>query len=230
MQRSTAGTGAGDGELVQRCTDARDGDSRDVKSSTADRILLDFDGISAASLHCVHGRTCRTGVQGRMRGVGMGEVTIQQVATAAGVSPSTVSNLLNGRSHRMLPETRQRIETAIDKLGYRPNRAARQLRTGRNQTIGLVVPSVGNPFWGALARHLESRRPGRGLSRAAVQLRARSRAASATTSRSCGPTASTASCCARRCPRSSTSCRWSSAGSSWSPSTVPRRRATRRPW
>ncbi|TWD79586.1 LacI family transcriptional regulator [Kribbella amoyensis] len=86
----------------------------------------------------------------------MGEVTIQQVATAAGVSPSTVSNLLNGRSHRMLPETRQRIETAIDKLGYRPNRAARQLRTGRNQTIGLVVPSVGNPFWGALARHLES--------------------------------------------------------------------------
>jgi len=91
-----------------------------------------------------------------MRGVTMGEVTIQQVATAAGVSPSTVSNLLNGRSHRMLPETRQRIETAIDKLGYRPNRAARQLRTGRNQTVGLVVPSVGNPFWGALARHLES--------------------------------------------------------------------------
>ncbi|MET9273960.1 LacI family DNA-binding transcriptional regulator [Kribbella sp. NPDC003557] len=85
-----------------------------------------------------------------------GEVTIQQVATEAGVSPSTVSNLLNGRNHRMLPETRQRIERAIDKLGYRPNRAARQLRTGRNTTIGLVVPSVGNPFWGALARHLES--------------------------------------------------------------------------
>lgn len=86
----------------------------------------------------------------------MGEVTIQQVATAAGVSPSTVSNLLNGRSHRMLPETQQRIEEAIRKLGYRPNRAARQLRTGRNQTIGLVVPSVGNPFWGAMARYLES--------------------------------------------------------------------------
>lgn len=73
-------------------------------------------------------------------------MTIQQVATEAGVSPSTVSNLLNGRNHRMLPETRQRIERAIDKLGYRPNRAARQLRTGRNTTIGLVVPSVGNPF------------------------------------------------------------------------------------
>jgi DNA-binding LacI/PurR family transcriptional regulator len=86
----------------------------------------------------------------------MAEVTIQQVAEAAGVSPSTVSNLLNGRPHRMLPETRQRVEKAIERLGYRPNRAARQLRTGRTQTVGLVVPSVGNPFWGAFARHLES--------------------------------------------------------------------------
>lgn len=82
--------------------------------------------------------------------------TIQQVAEAAGVSPSTVSNLLNGRAHRMLPETRRRVERAIERLGYRPNRAARQLRTGRTHTVGLVVPSVGNPFWGAFARHLES--------------------------------------------------------------------------
>ncbi|MPZ25010.1 MAG: LacI family DNA-binding transcriptional regulator [Micromonosporaceae bacterium] len=86
----------------------------------------------------------------------MAEITIQQVAQAAGVSPSTVSNLLNGRAHRMLPATRHRVEKAIERLGYRPNRAARQLRTGRTQTIGLVVPSVGNPFWGAFARHLES--------------------------------------------------------------------------
>jgi DNA-binding LacI/PurR family transcriptional regulator len=86
----------------------------------------------------------------------MGDVTIQEVAEAAGVSASTVSNLLNGRSNRMLPETRRRVEEAIRTLGYRPNRAARQLRTGRTQSIGLVVPSVGNPFWGAFARHLES--------------------------------------------------------------------------
>lgn len=86
----------------------------------------------------------------------MGEVTIQQVARAADVSPSTVSNLLNGRANRMLPETRRRVEEAINSLGYRPNRAARQLRTGRTQTVGLVVPSVGNPFWGSFARHLES--------------------------------------------------------------------------
>lgn len=86
----------------------------------------------------------------------MSEVTIQQVAKAAKVSPSTVSNVLNGRANRMLPETRRRVESAINQLGYRPNRAARQLRTGRTQTIGLVVPSVGNPFWGAFARHVES--------------------------------------------------------------------------
>lgn len=66
-----------------------------------------------------------------------------------------MSNLLNGRSERMLPETRVRIEEAIARLGYRPNRAARQLRTGRIQVIGLVVPSVANPFWGTFARHLE---------------------------------------------------------------------------
>ncbi|WP_286219041.1 LacI family DNA-binding transcriptional regulator [Paraoerskovia sediminicola] len=77
------------------------------------------------------------------------------MAKAAGVSPSTVSNLLNGRTSKMVPATRQRIDHAIAELGYRPNRAARQLRTGRTQTIGLIVPSVGNPFWGSFARELE---------------------------------------------------------------------------
>ncbi|GAA3634944.1 LacI family DNA-binding transcriptional regulator [Microbacterium awajiense] len=84
-----------------------------------------------------------------------GRVTIQDVAAAAGVSPSSVSNLLNNRVDKMVPATRQRIERAIAELGYRPNRAARQLRSGRTQTLGLVVPSVGNPFWGAFAREVE---------------------------------------------------------------------------
>ncbi len=85
----------------------------------------------------------------------MARVTIQDVAAAASVSPSTVSNFLNGRLNRMVPATRERIETAIDQLGYRPNAAARQLRTGRTETIGLIVPSVANPFWGAFAHQLE---------------------------------------------------------------------------
>jgi DNA-binding LacI/PurR family transcriptional regulator len=86
----------------------------------------------------------------------MSGVTIYQVARQAGVSPTTVSNLLNGRSGRMLPATRRRVERAIRELGYQPNRAARQLRTGRVQVIGLIVPSVANPFWGTLAQHLEA--------------------------------------------------------------------------
>jgi DNA-binding LacI/PurR family transcriptional regulator len=83
-------------------------------------------------------------------------VTIHQVAAEAGVSPSTVSNVLNGRSDRMLPQTRERVEQAIARLGYRPNGPARQLRTGRSQVVGLVVPSVANPFWGTFARHIEA--------------------------------------------------------------------------
>ncbi|WP_028646683.1 LacI family DNA-binding transcriptional regulator [Nocardiopsis sp. CNT312] len=86
----------------------------------------------------------------------MGGITIYQVAAEAGVSPSTVSNLLNGRTGKMLPETRARVESAIRRLGYRPNRAAQQLRTGRIHTLGLIVPSVANPFWGTFARHLEA--------------------------------------------------------------------------
>lgn len=86
----------------------------------------------------------------------MSGVTIYQVARAAGVSPSTVSNVLNGRDGRMLPQTRQRVVTAMTELGYQPNRAARQLRTGRAHAVGLIVPSVANPFWGAFARDFES--------------------------------------------------------------------------
>lgn len=82
--------------------------------------------------------------------------TIKDVAEAAGVSPSTVSNVLNGRDHLMLPETRARVEAAIAASGYRPNRAARQLRVGRSPTFGLIVPSVANPFWGSWAAHLET--------------------------------------------------------------------------
>lgn len=93
----------------------------------------------------------------------MSGVTIYQVAREAGVSPSTVSNLLNGRDGRMQAKTRARIEEAIARLGYRPNRAARELRTGRTQVIGLVVPSVANPFWGTFARYLEGATLGAGL-------------------------------------------------------------------
>jgi len=81
--------------------------------------------------------------------------TIQDVAARAATSPSTVSNLLNGRVERMRPETRGRIERAMAELGYQPNQVARQLKTGQTPILGLVVPSVANPFWGAFAQLAE---------------------------------------------------------------------------
>lgn len=51
--------------------------------------------------------------------------------------------------------TKARVLEAIEELGYRPNSIARQFRTGRTRTIGLIVPSVANPFWGAVAHEVE---------------------------------------------------------------------------
>ena len=84
------------------------------------------------------------------------KVTITDVAQLAGVSISTVSNMLNGRSKRMRPSTQERIENAINELGYTPNQAARQLKTGYSPIIGLIVPSVANPFYGIFAHQVET--------------------------------------------------------------------------
>ena len=84
-----------------------------------------------------------------------GKVTITDVARTAEVSVSTVSNLLNGRSKRMRPETEERILDVIKELGYTPNKAARQLKTGHARIVGLIVPSVANPFYGVFARYVE---------------------------------------------------------------------------
>lgn len=85
----------------------------------------------------------------------MPDVTIQDVARAAGVSAASVSNLLNGRVDRMRADTRLRIETVIAELGYRPNPIARQLKTGHAPTLGLLVPTLTNPFFGELAAAIE---------------------------------------------------------------------------
>jgi len=55
----------------------------------------------------------------------------------------------------MRSETRERIERAMDQLGYRPSQVARQLRTGQAPILGLIIPSVANPFWGSFAQYVE---------------------------------------------------------------------------
>jgi LacI family transcriptional regulator len=68
-----------------------------------------------------------------------GPITIRDVAQAAGVSPMTVSNLLNNRSGTMRAETRQRIEEEIRRLGYRPHNTARGLRLAKQLSIGMII-------------------------------------------------------------------------------------------
>jgi DNA-binding LacI/PurR family transcriptional regulator len=78
-------------------------------------------------------------------------VTLKQVAEVSGVSVRTVSNVVNG-FHYVAPQTRRRVQSAIDALGYRPNAAARSLRTGRTGLLALVVPELTQPYFAELAR------------------------------------------------------------------------------
>lgn len=82
--------------------------------------------------------------------------TIIDVARLADVSVTTVSNVLNGRVDRMRKETLSRVERAMAELGFQPNRAARQLKTGQAQLLGVLVPSLANPSYGMLAREIEA--------------------------------------------------------------------------
>ncbi|GAA0449742.1 LacI family DNA-binding transcriptional regulator [Streptomyces olivaceiscleroticus] len=75
---------------------------------------------------------------------------LRDVAALAGVSPRTVSNVVND-SASVAPATRERVLAAIEELDYRPNLAARQLRQGRTGLIGLAIPEIGSPYFGELA-------------------------------------------------------------------------------
>lgn len=76
--------------------------------------------------------------------------TLHDVAKLAGVSIKTVSNVVNNYEH-VRPETRSRVQRAIDELAYRPNLSARSLRSGKRGVIGLVVPEVGLSYFAQLA-------------------------------------------------------------------------------
>ncbi|MFY1691078.1 LacI family DNA-binding transcriptional regulator [Plantactinospora sp. WMMB782] len=81
-------------------------------------------------------------------------VSIRDVASQAGVSVGTVSNVLN-RPDIVAASTRNRVLAAISELGFVPNDAARQLRRGRGRTLGLVVLDVANPFFTDVAKGVE---------------------------------------------------------------------------
>ena len=82
------------------------------------------------------------------------QVTVIEVAREAGVSPSTVSRVLNGRAH-VVPEKRRAVEQAIQRLGYQPNVVARSLVTGASHTIGVLTQDVASPFYNNAVRGIE---------------------------------------------------------------------------
>lgn len=81
--------------------------------------------------------------------------TIRDVARACGVHISTVSRTFSA-PHLVNPETRSRVLACAEELGYRPNRAARALITGRTHNIGLIVADIANPFFPPLIKAAES--------------------------------------------------------------------------
>jgi LacI family transcriptional regulator len=81
--------------------------------------------------------------------------TIRDVARASGVHISTVSRTFSA-PHLVNPDTRSRVLACAEDLGYRPNRAARALITGRTHNIGLIVADIANPFFPPLIKAAES--------------------------------------------------------------------------
>ena len=83
-----------------------------------------------------------------------GPVTLEMVAQLAGVSPSTVSRILNGTAV-VSDEKKQAVNAAITELGFVPNPVARSLAGGRSFSVGVITQAIDSPFYGAALRGIE---------------------------------------------------------------------------
>lgn len=84
------------------------------------------------------------------------KVTLNDVAMQAGVDRSVVSRVINNDPKLSVrPETRQRVRDIIERLGYRPNVAARSLRTSRAYMFGLLIPDYSNPVFAEIIKGAE---------------------------------------------------------------------------
>ena len=83
-----------------------------------------------------------------------GPVTLEMVALAAGVSPSTVSRILNGTAS-VAAAKQAAVDAAIKKLGFIPNPVARGLAGGRTLSIGVLTQTISSPFYGEALRGIE---------------------------------------------------------------------------
>jgi LacI family transcriptional regulator len=89
--------------------------------------------------------------------------TAVEVARLAGVSPAVVSYVLNEGPRPVAAATAERVREAVRQLDYRPNRAARALRVGSTGMVGLILPSVTNPFFAAFSEAFQAAADALGL-------------------------------------------------------------------
>ena len=82
-------------------------------------------------------------------------ISIREVARLAGVSASTVSRVINGTA-KVEPEKKARVLRVIEETGFVPNEVARTLFRKSAKTIGLIVPSIRNPYFTELASHIDA--------------------------------------------------------------------------
>ncbi len=89
--------------------------------------------------------------------------TISDVAKRAGVAPVTVSRVINNASN-VSASTREKVQQAIEALGYVPSGAAQSLRSKRTRSLALLVPDITNAFWTTVARGVEDAAQSHGYS------------------------------------------------------------------
>lgn len=89
-------------------------------------------------------------------------VTLEVVARVAGVSPATVSRILNGSAH-VSDRKRDAVMSTIKTLNYRPNALARGLAQGRTNSIGVLTQDIASPFYGEALRGVEDALAGTGM-------------------------------------------------------------------
>src|SRR5687768_17408084 len=81
-------------------------------------------------------------------------ITLEDIARQAGVSPSTVSRVLNG-SKRVAAEKRALVLAAIEQHQYSPNPVARGLVRGRSMTVGVLMQDISSPFFARMVSGIE---------------------------------------------------------------------------
>ena len=90
-------------------------------------------------------------------------VTIKDIADEAGVSPTTVSRVLNDKPD-VSAKTKKKVQKVIDRCDYNPNSIARGLVLNKSYTLGLVIPDISNPFFPEVAKGIEDKAKAAGYS------------------------------------------------------------------